>query len=337
MSLAIPRARTDGRIGLDRSLAVRAAAILGYNLLFLTWLALRPLDGFLATAVGDLAHCIGPFVALALCARWRAPRHARRASLLLSLGTLLFGLGQAVWSYYELVLRRPLPLPSWSDACFLAIYPCLLLGLLRLPGRPLSPARRTRVLLDGLLVMVTAAAVSWYFLLGLTLLATAGTPLRTLVGAAYPLGDLVLLSCLLLLGTHTAGGTGQRLLALGLGIIIVTDSAFLRSTLWAVKTPSGARNRAMPPLDRTRESALCRLPASSAARSAGLAGDSRDYRVGCQYGAGALCRGVVVLAGWLIRGIQLALATRACQRSWPGGSTSQHRPGLPPARARRAG
>jgi diguanylate cyclase (GGDEF)-like protein len=232
----------------DRRLRWTLGVILLFNVLFTIWLLLRPGSPEQVAAVANIAQFTGPLLALFLCLSGRseawpwslrsrsdAPgRPPIMSSLLLSLGVLCFALGQIAWAWYELLLRRPLPLPSWADVGFLAAYPCLLLGILLLPRQPTSAAVRTRLVLDGLMMMTAIATISWYFVLGPTVTAGAGSWLQKAVGAAYPLADLVLIGCLLLLATRTidpVAGRTVRLLALGISCIIVTDTAFLLQTL----------------------------------------------------------------------------------------------------------
>jgi len=100
--------------------------------------------------------------------------------------------------------------------------------------RPLPGAARTRVLMDGLMIMVAVATFSWYDLLGPTVLRGDASVAVKVVGAASTLGDLVLIVCLLLLWARAGDGAMQRVvrpLALGLGVIVVTDGAFDYGTL----------------------------------------------------------------------------------------------------------
>jgi HAMP domain-containing protein len=132
------------------------------------------------------------------------------------------------------VLRQPPPLPSIADVGYLSVYPFFLLGILLLPARPIPVASRTRIALDGLMTMTAAVTFSWYFILGPVMRQGTGTALAKVVSAAYPLADIVLIACLVILasrpGEH-ALRPAVRLLALGLTLIVVADSNFAYQTL----------------------------------------------------------------------------------------------------------
>src|SRR3972149_3171758 len=54
----------------------------------------------------------------------------RRSWLLLGAAILSWGLGQAVWSYYELFLTQETPFPSFADIGYLAMIPLAFAGLI---------------------------------------------------------------------------------------------------------------------------------------------------------------------------------------------------------------
>jgi len=231
------------------------ALVVLYNGLLAAWLALRPAPYPVIQAVDNVAQCAGPLLSLPLCWGglawpWRRGREAaagtgttasRWMPVLLGLGVLGYAVGQVIWTYYQEILHQP-PFPSWADAGYLAAYPFLCGGLLLLPRRPLPSAVRLRVLLDGVMMMTGVVAFSWYFVLGPTMLHGNETLLGQLVGAAYPFCDLVLFFCLLLLW----GRAQERalrpvvvLFSLGLGCILVIDTAFAYGNLHGTYATGG--------------------------------------------------------------------------------------------------
>ena len=209
-------------------------ALVGVSGFLAAWVLAKPAGPALVPPVDDVAQFAGPLLLVPFSVAWPrrrgvAPSSLRHwAPLLLILAALCFGLGQLIWSLYELVWHDP-PFPSWADAGFLGAYPCLLGGILLLPARPLPPVARTRVALDGVMVMVSIVTVSWYFLVGPTLLQASNSVLGTIVGTAYPLCDLVLLSCLCMLAARRQDPAVRHvvaLLAAALAIIVCTDSLF---------------------------------------------------------------------------------------------------------------
>jgi serine phosphatase RsbU (regulator of sigma subunit) len=220
--------------------------VLLFNGLLVAWVLLKPGDDRLLALVVNAAQFVGPLLALPLCfggvlgQKWRRgesqrdvePAEAIRqrwAPILLGMGILSWVLGQTIFTYYEWVLRQPPPLPSIADVGYLSVYPFFLLGILLLPSRPVPIASRTRIALDGLMIMTAAVTFSWYFVLGPVMQQGTETTLAKVVATAYPLADIVLIACLVILASRPGERTLRpaiRLLALGLILIVVADSNF---------------------------------------------------------------------------------------------------------------
>src|SRR5215212_6523389 len=223
-----------------------AAMILLFNGLLVAWVLLKPGSDRMLAAVVNSAEFVGPLLALPLCfggllrPMWRrrdsqtdvGPEVTigqRWAPVLLGLGILSWVLGQALFTYYEWALRQPPPLPSLADIAYLSVYPFFLLGILLLPARPVPVASGTRLALDGLMIMTAAVTFSWYFILGPVMQQGSETILAKAVSSAYPLADIVLIACLVILASRPGERTLRpaiRLLALGLILIVVADSNF---------------------------------------------------------------------------------------------------------------
>src|SRR5215211_4729184 len=223
-----------------------AGLILLFNGLLVAWVLLKPGSDRMLAAVINSAEFVGPLLALPLCfgglprPMWRrgasqteagtaVTTGQRWAPILLGLGIISWVLGQALFTYYEWVLRQPPPLPSLADIGYLSVYPFFLLGILLLPARPVPVASRTRLALDGLMIMTAAVTFSWYFILGPVMQQGTETTLAKAVGTAYPLADIVLIACLIILASRPEEHTlrpAVRLLALGLTLIVVADSNF---------------------------------------------------------------------------------------------------------------
>src|ERR687894_1668456 len=230
-----------------RPLRRAAGMILLFNGLLVAWVLLKPGSDRMLGAVVNSAEFVGPLLTLPLCfgglLRWRRWRRGgsrpgvepavtigkRWAPILLGLGIISWVLGQALFTYYEWVLRQPPPLPSLADVGYLSVYPFFLLGILLLPARPVPVESRTRLALDGLMTMTAAVTFSWYFILGPVMQQGTQTMLAKAVATAYPLADIVLIACLVILalrpGEHTLR-PAIRLLALGLVLVVVADSNF---------------------------------------------------------------------------------------------------------------
>ena len=230
----------------SRRLRRAAGLVLLFNGLLVAWVLLKPGGDRLLALVVNAAQFVGPLLALTLCfggllgQKWRRGESQRDvepavtirqrwAPILLGMGILSWVLGQTIFTYYEWVLRQPPPLPSIADVGYLSVYPFLLLGILLLPARPVPVASRTRIALDGLMIMTAAVTFSWYFVLGPVMQQGTETTLAKTVSSAYPLADIVLIACLVILASRPGERTLRpaiRLLALGLILIVVADSNF---------------------------------------------------------------------------------------------------------------
>src|SRR5918994_3939257 len=223
-----------------------AGLILLFNGLLVAVVILKPVSDATLALVVNAAQFVGPLLVLPLCfgglltwmwgrgtsqARFgpAVTRGQRWAPVLLGLGLLSWVLGQMIFTYYEWVLDQPPPLPSIADLGYLSVYPFLLLGILLIPARPVPVTARTRIVLDGLMIMTAAVTFSWYFILGPVMQQGTQNKLAKAVATAYPLADIVLIACLIILASrpeeHTLLPT-VRLLALGLTLIVVADSNF---------------------------------------------------------------------------------------------------------------
>jgi hypothetical protein len=228
-----------------------AALILLFNGLLLAWVLLKPGGDRVSAIVLNAAGFVGPLLVLPLCfgglLEWMRRRGASRtddqpsamtgqrlAPVLLGMGILCYILGQMGFTYYDLVLRQAPPFPSLADVGYLIEYPFFLLGILLLPARPIPVASRARIALDGLMIMTAALTFSWYFVLGPVVQQGTETVLAKVVSAAYPLADIVLIACLVILalrpGEH-ALRPAAYVLALALGFYVVMDSIYAYQVL----------------------------------------------------------------------------------------------------------
>ncbi|HVU68864.1 MAG TPA: methyl-accepting chemotaxis protein [Ktedonobacteraceae bacterium] len=166
-------------------------------------------------------------------------RDARRsywAWALLSTAIALYACGQALWTSYD--VRMPsasVPFPGLYDIGFVSSYPFFVTGALLLTRRRRRGAvvGRVRVLLDALLVIGAAFALSWFFILKPSV---EGLPRQPSFGAAFlaiyfPGGDLLLVALgAFLMFSQFATREQQPVFArlcLGLFFLAVTDSVLV--------------------------------------------------------------------------------------------------------------
>ena len=155
-------------------------------------------------------------------------RQARRGAwALIAVGLACVTAGDLFWFLITLGGQDAVS-PSFADVLYLAEYPFLLLGALRLVHE--RPART--IVLDAILVVGAATVVAWEFLLRPLVGGPADSELATIVAAAYPIADLALAG--VLTGIFFSTGlpsAAVRLLAAGFLVTFVADVLNLRLTL----------------------------------------------------------------------------------------------------------
>ena len=150
--------------------------------------------------------------------------------------------GEVVWSIYEVGLGDAVPFPSPADLGFLLAVPLGIAGLLALPLAPTRAATRARSIVDGVIVALSILFVCWAFVLG-PIYASANPGLITqLIGLAYPVGDVLTASVVIIIASRASGPERPRLLLLlgGFLSIAVADSAFAYLTGSGIYTVRGS-------------------------------------------------------------------------------------------------
>jgi diguanylate cyclase (GGDEF)-like protein/PAS domain S-box-containing protein len=215
------------------------AATLG--LAYVPWLFAVPADSHVRVLVSDLV--ILPLSVATVALAWRASRApglhdgARRGWRLLAAAYLVYGIGNVLWAWYELVLRQE-PSTSLADVAYLAFYPVMLSALLSFPAERTSREGRAKFWLDAAVVVVGAATFIWYLIL--RPIAGGGHGLETVLALAYPVCDLLLLFGTVVVSHQRAQAVSQlplRLLVAGLGIFFSADLAYAYSIVSGLPLP----------------------------------------------------------------------------------------------------
>src|SRR5690606_19530104 len=155
-------------------------------------LALIMGDFGLSAAAGAAA------VSCFVCARRRRTRF-RPAWLLFGLSSTMAALGNLVWGWYEVVLDRPVPSPSYADLFFLCFAPPAIVGLLVLAKRPVTKAGWICLALDASLIGGSLLTLAWSLALAQAAQAEGESVAHTALSLAYPLLDIALVSLVLAL------------------------------------------------------------------------------------------------------------------------------------------
>ncbi|SOD65471.1 PAS domain S-box-containing protein/diguanylate cyclase (GGDEF) domain-containing protein [Streptomyces zhaozhouensis] len=154
----------------------------------------------LARVMGDFGLAAAAFAAAVSCL-WYARRQTeefRAAWTMFGVSSVMIGLGNATWGWYEVVLGRQVPDISLADIAFLLFAPLAIVGLLLLAKRPLTKAGWARLGLDVWLIGGSLMTLSWSVALAHTAVRT-GSVGRVALALAYPLLDIVLISMIVVL------------------------------------------------------------------------------------------------------------------------------------------
>jgi len=211
-----------------------ASVLFAYLVFYLCWLIFKPGGEEALLWFSDTAYLISPAAAtilLFLAARHSNEREAKLAWSLLGASILLWTIGEATWSVYEIGLDMEVPYPSVGDVAFLAGYPIAFAGLLLFPRAPAGRLQRLRLSLDTLVAMAVIATFSCCFVIGELIASSSGESLLAdAVNIAYPIGDLGLIFAVLVLMARPGPrylNLPLALLAAGFAATAVTDSAFI--------------------------------------------------------------------------------------------------------------
>ena len=178
---------------------------------------------------GQLLAALLASLGCAVAAR-RTRGQRRRAWWWLAAGTGAWAAGQAVWSCYEVFLGREVPFPSLADVGFVIFPLAAAVGLVIWLGTQSDElAARGRDVMDGAIIAGSLLVLSWVTTLGSVAAAGGDGWLPLALSLAYPIGDLILATLVLI--ALARGPRRERatlaVLALGLGGLALSDSAYV--------------------------------------------------------------------------------------------------------------
>jgi signal transduction histidine kinase len=212
---------------LFRGLSIASVATIALQF---AWIHFHFGGEYATTAFTDILGIPAAFAGTAACiwASRSAQTRARRAWVALGAATASWGIGEAIWTYYEVVLRKDAPFPGLADIGFLGLVPLAVIALLAFPTAPHGAAARMRAILDGLIIAGSVLFIAWATFLGPAFAASEGGLLLQIAGLAYPIGDVVVIAIVL----YVLARSGQKdrlalgLVALGLLSISMADAGF---------------------------------------------------------------------------------------------------------------
>ena len=184
--------------------------------------------------VADVSWTWAMVYAIACCAvaaRHHPSSDQRRAWVWIGAGCGLFLAGRLVWTYYEVVLSATPPYPSLADVGFLGAYVCFLVAVTKLVGA--EPRRRFdhELLIDTVLVTLTAGALAYEFLLK-PLFALGNSVPSLLTSIAWSIGGIAVLWLILVeLLRHTRVPLAAAGVVSALAVLCVTNVVYATTAL----------------------------------------------------------------------------------------------------------
>jgi diguanylate cyclase (GGDEF)-like protein/PAS domain S-box-containing protein len=181
---------------------------------------------------GLFFNAMGLSAAVAIAAGARRHRPAERTAwYLFAAAQVLFVVGDAFYYTYPKVTGTDVPFPSAGDVFYLAVYPLLVAGVVRLI-RARSPRPESGAVIDALIVGTGVGLLSWVYLMAPYAHDPGLTAISRVVSMAYPLMDLLLL----VVAARLAIGPGRRepafhLLVAAVTALFATDAIYGYITL----------------------------------------------------------------------------------------------------------
>lgn len=155
----------------------------------------------LALIMGDFGLSAAAGTAAVSCFLYAHHRRSRfrPAWMLFAVSSAMASLGNGVWGWYEIVLERQVPSPSFADIFFLCFAPPAIVGLLVLAKRPVTKAGWICLALDSWLIGGSLLTLSWSLALAQAAKFDGPSVAHTALSLAYPLLDIALVSMVLAL------------------------------------------------------------------------------------------------------------------------------------------
>ena len=198
---------------------------------YFAYLVFAPGSPASVKAVNDVSQAAVPLLIAAPAAAFAARRatgRLRTSWWLLAAACATWGLGQVVWTWFEVVLNEPVPYPGLADVGYLGCIPLLLAGVLVFPSSSLRTAGRVRAVVDGLITTSALLFASYGTFLETVYSTSEGRFIERTIAVTYPVADIVTVSVVLAVlarRSHRLDGP-LPIVAVGLVALAVADSAF---------------------------------------------------------------------------------------------------------------
>ena len=227
-----PALMTVVGLGMRGWRAFTVAAVIAGTLAvaFVAWTALRVGGDQATIAVDDIGEAVAALIAAASCslAAARTEHRTRTAWALFAASAASWAVGEVIWSVYQVGLGVDVPFPSAADAGFLLAVPLAVGGVFAFTSAPSRLTTRGEALLAGALVALSLLFIAWAMGLGQVYAGSPASPAAKLIGLAYPIGDIITITVLVLALRRARKTELGRLFLLlgGLASAALADSAF---------------------------------------------------------------------------------------------------------------
>jgi diguanylate cyclase (GGDEF)-like protein len=186
--------------------------------------------------LSNILQIIAPAIAAVAAVQAARRAHGRGWRIgwsMVAASCVSWGIGQVIWTWFETIRGEPTPFPSLADLFYLLAIPLAVGGLLAMPASANDRRDRARVVLDGLIVATSLLFVSWISVLGPTLHQSQDGWLTRAISLAYPAGDVVILTMVVVACTRSdsAGRVAVGLTGVGFASFALADSFFVYTTL----------------------------------------------------------------------------------------------------------
>src|SRR4030088_1298313 len=214
----------------NRRLLIVLTGWAAFSVFFAAWLQFAWGGPTTTVRFDDIGEFVIAFIAAAVCAFTAIRRRGRTrlAWTLLAASAFAWGAGQVVWSYFELLKGQQAPFPSFADLGYLSAMPLAIAGVLSFKAAPSKVTSLTRTVLDGLLIGGSFLIISWTTVLGTVYRGNSGSLLTDLIGLAYPIGDVLIATIVVIFAARAPRGARLPLYLLAGGLIanLLADSGF---------------------------------------------------------------------------------------------------------------
>jgi PAS domain S-box-containing protein len=213
-----------------RPFTIAAITAVVVSIVFIALTALRVGGDQVTIAVDDVGEAVAAMIAAFSCglAAFQTKGRNRIAWAFFAASAASWGGGEVAWAVYEVGMGVAVPFPSVADIGFLLAIPLGVIGVFAFTAAPSRLATRGEALLSGTIIALSLLFVTWALGLSKVYDQSAASPASQLIGLAYPTGDIITIT-VLVLALRRARRTelGRMFLLLGgLAAIALADSTF---------------------------------------------------------------------------------------------------------------